>query len=130
MTNSERRKGVASILLGKVEAWASSDPECTALYLHVIDYNRSAMRFYERLGLQQFNRVVDFYPINGENHDAFIYVLYINGGTPPPPEPPGIMEQVLDWFSNAFSRVLGRVFGENDVDEEEEEEFVKEDELV
>ena len=120
-TTRERRKGVASVLLARVTAWATKDPLCAALYLHVIEYNQSAMDFYSKLGLIQFGRVADFYPIEGKNHDAFVYVLYMNGGEPPPPEPPGLMEKVWDWISRAITVVAVFAFGE------EEEEPAKED---
>ena len=53
------------------------------LYLHVAGYNTEAMVFYERMGYTRTEHLRDHYYINGRNYDAFVYILYINGGKPP-----------------------------------------------
>ena len=47
-----RRFGIASILLEKAREYARGNP-LTPLYmhLHVVDYNKSALMFYEKQGM-------------------------------------------------------------------------------
>ena len=126
----ERRRGIASLLMEKVLEWAHEDPSCKALYLHVIDYNKSAMDFYVRQGFFRFSRVEDFYPIDGESHDALIYAMYLNGGQPPPPEPPGLAEIVWDWLATAISSFASLAFGEEEEADYEADESEKAGDLV
>ena len=89
------------------------------------------MDFYSRLGLIKFGRVPDFYPIEGKNHDAFVYVMYINGGEPPPPEPPGLIEKVWGWITKALTVVADFAFGDNaDDDEDAAYSTPKEEDMV
>lgn len=44
------------------------------IYLHVVDYNESAIRFYERNDFKMLKRIKDHYVIFDKNYDA--YVLY------------------------------------------------------
>jgi len=53
---------------------------------------------------------------HGKSHDAFVYVTYMNGGKPPPPEAPSLIRAVWSWLSTALTRVAQFAFGE---DEEE-----------
>lgn len=101
--------------------WAETDTSCTVLYLHVIDYNVNAQGFYKRLGFQKHSRVADFYPIEGNNHDAFVYLKYMNGGEPPLPEPPSVLESFWDWFSGAVERLAVLAFGERKLSYNESE---------
>lgn len=65
-------------------------------------------------GLSKFRKVPDFYPIDGKSHDAFIFVIYINGGVPPPPESPGFLEKFIGWISIAWKTVANFAFGEDE----------------
>ena len=56
-------------------------PECGALWLHVIAYNTGAIRLYEGAGFVMAEHLPAFYHINGERHDAYLYVKYL---WPPP----------------------------------------------
>jgi ribosomal protein S18 acetylase RimI-like enzyme len=53
------------------------------IYLHVAGYNAEAMAFYARVGFSEAEYLRGHYNINGRNYDAFVYILYINGGKPP-----------------------------------------------
>ena len=111
------------MLLNKVTEWAKRQSSCKVLYLHVIEYNKSAMDFYVRMGFTRFARVEDFYPISGESHAALVYLVYLNDGKPPPPEPPGLLETMWDWLSNTIDSIASLAFGS---DEDGEEELVAE----
>jgi hypothetical protein len=86
------------------------------------------MEFYRRLGFIKFSRVEDFYPIDGKNHDAFLYLMYFNGGQEPPPDPPGMLEKVWDWISDLINKVADLTFG--DGTESDSESDAPEDNLV
>jgi ribosomal protein S18 acetylase RimI-like enzyme len=73
----------ASTLIWQVVQYASAMPLCKAVFLHVIEYNTGAIMFYKRNRFQCIRRLVSFYQINSQNYDAFLYVYYVNGGSPP-----------------------------------------------
>ncbi|KAL3822583.1 hypothetical protein ACHAXA_011502 [Cyclostephanos tholiformis] len=49
------------------------------LYLHVIVYNKGAMRLYERLGFVRVKRIKDYYLINSVSYDCYLYARYFHG---------------------------------------------------
>ncbi|KAH9253903.1 hypothetical protein BASA81_008027 [Batrachochytrium salamandrivorans] len=124
---SERRRGLASKLMGNLLHWAQQSC-CTACYLHVIEYNTSAMEFYRKLGFAFHTREDGFYPqIEGKDYSAMVYVMYFNGGKPPPPKPLpllpsinsqfGVLDMVFDWITSVFGRWFSG--GDSIVEEEE-----------
>ena len=54
---------------------------CGVIYLHVITYNSTAIRFYERLGFYRIQRIIGYYTIEGEKYDCFLYAKFMNGKT-------------------------------------------------
>ncbi|KDO23656.1 hypothetical protein SPRG_11104 [Saprolegnia parasitica CBS 223.65] len=76
-------RGIASVLLETCIQEAASSPQCSALYLHVKADNYSAIRFYEKNGFQRLRFLQDYYMIHGHNHNAYLYIRYINGGSAP-----------------------------------------------
>lgn len=53
-----RRCGLGSVLVNRVvDAIEEREPECGALYLHVITYNDGAIRLYERLGFMRVKEI-------------------------------------------------------------------------
>ncbi|XP_049937006.1 histone acetyltransferase MCC1 isoform X2 [Nymphaea colorata] len=78
-----RNLGIASSLVQEVIKYASSLPECKAVYLHVIDYNESAILFYKKMNFRCLRRLPSFYYINSQHFDAYLYVYYVNGGRSP-----------------------------------------------
>jgi RimJ/RimL family protein N-acetyltransferase len=77
-----RRRGIAKELMTEITKWSKLQPQCQAIYLHVIHYNISAMNLYESLGLQQIRREENFYPIDGQNFDAFMYAIIFQEPVP------------------------------------------------
>jgi hypothetical protein len=55
----------------------------SALYLHVLASNTSAIQFYEKHQFQKIRLLKNYYYIDGQYRDAFLYALFINGGKPP-----------------------------------------------
>ena len=83
---SARRRGVASALLRRCVAhYESGDPGVGAVFLHVITYNRGALRFYEHHGFKAMTCVKGYYNINGRPHDCYVYFRTLNGAPQPPP---------------------------------------------
>ncbi|CAN6461019.1 unnamed protein product [Victoria cruziana] len=78
-----RNLGIASSLVREVINYASSIPECRAVYLHVIAYNRPAILFYRRMAFRCLRRLRYFYFINNQHFDAYLYAYYVNGGRSP-----------------------------------------------
>ncbi|TDH72577.1 hypothetical protein CCR75_003880 [Bremia lactucae] len=79
--SSARRMGIATALLQECIAQACRQPQCGAVYLHVKADNLNARRFYEKNGFQNLRYLQDYYMIDGEPHDAFLYIRYVNGAT-------------------------------------------------
>ncbi len=61
-----RRVGLGSILVNRVVDMIKAKQECGALYLHVITYNATAIKLYERLGFSHVKK------IKGERTSALI----------------------------------------------------------
>ncbi|KAH9101073.1 hypothetical protein Ae201684P_007261 [Aphanomyces euteiches] len=98
-----RRRGIASVLLNTCIHEAQMTPSCCALYLHVKADNASAIRFYEKNGFQRLH----YYFINGQNHHAYLYIRYVNGGEAP--------TKWFDIISRPFSLLLemwNKLFGD------------------
>ena len=81
-TEDYRRTGLASLLLKKLIQNATSNRNCGLVYLHVITYNTSAIKFYEKNGFQRVAQCEGYYLIDGVSYDSYLYCLYINGGEP------------------------------------------------
>ena len=95
-------------------------PHLHQVYLHVITYNEGAIGFYESNNFQcmarrqsmcidgfgvpshdSLSNVADFYCIEGQNFDSFVYMLHINGGRRPLVTP-----FRWRWYLNYFSAHL------------------------
>lgn len=69
--------------MSEVVEYAASIASCRAVYLHVISYNKTAILFYEKNAFHALRKLRNFYYINGQYYDAYLYVFYVNGGRPP-----------------------------------------------
>jgi len=69
-----RRLGIGTLLLNEtIEVIKMAYPKsCNVIYLHVVDYNKSAIKFYLKNGFEKFKRVQDHYLIMGEQFDAIV----------------------------------------------------------
>lgn len=83
VVESYRNLGIASSLVQKVIKYASSIPTCRAVYLHVISYNTTAIKFYKKMSFKCLERLPGFYFINGQHYDSYLFVYYVNGGRSP-----------------------------------------------
>jgi ribosomal protein S18 acetylase RimI-like enzyme len=78
-TSKYRQAGLGTAMMKKCIEEVVRDPRCGALYLHVITLNDSAIRFYERLGFWRVQEIPDYYCIDGENYNCYLYAKYFNG---------------------------------------------------
>jgi ribosomal protein S18 acetylase RimI-like enzyme len=101
-----RRVGLGSILVNRVVDMIKSKHECGALYLHVITYNETAIKLYERLDFSRVKKIIGegtsalnleqdfmsfiltlsvyylfsgYYTINSVNYDCYLYARYFHG---------------------------------------------------
>ncbi len=78
-----RRLGIASMLVDTLIEFLNSQSDCKAIYLHVMCSNLVAINFYEKRNFEQRVYLPNYYTINGQLHDGYCYVLYMNNGRPP-----------------------------------------------
>ncbi|KAJ8973748.1 hypothetical protein NQ317_004389, partial [Molorchus minor] len=77
-----RRNGIASLLLDSLLKHLTS-PErkmVKVIFLHVLTTNAAAIQFYEQKKFKLHSFLPYYYCVRGKCKDAFMYVLYINGG--------------------------------------------------
>ena len=73
------RRGIATQLIAHLRGEAATRCGCGAVYLHVIHYNRAAMRFYEHNGFECLRALPQFYKIGDSLHTAYLYISYLDG---------------------------------------------------
>ncbi|ESO87196.1 hypothetical protein LOTGIDRAFT_210596 [Lottia gigantea] len=80
-----RRNGIASLLLDSLLSHLTTKEfyNCKAVYLHVLESNGDALRFYERRNFRPHSFLPYYYFIQGKSRHGYSYVLYTNGGQPP-----------------------------------------------
>ncbi|RRT72570.1 hypothetical protein BHE74_00013738 [Ensete ventricosum] len=78
-----RNYGIATSLVREVIKYASSITNCRAVYLHVISYNLPAIKFYRKMMFKFIRRLQNFYYINGQHYDSYLFVYFVNGSHSP-----------------------------------------------
>jgi len=56
----------------------SNNKNCETAYLHVIVDNAAAIRFYEKLGFERLREITDYYTIDDEKHNCFLYAKFFD----------------------------------------------------
>ncbi|XWS65063.1 hypothetical protein CRYUN_Cryun05aG0058900 [Craigia yunnanensis] len=64
VVDAYRNLGIATSLILEVIKYASSNPVCRAVYLHVISYNNPAIHLYKKMLFKCVRRLHGFYLIN------------------------------------------------------------------
>jgi ribosomal protein S18 acetylase RimI-like enzyme len=72
--NEFRRLGVAKLLIDKALEKMKLIKNCTGVFLHVIEYNQSAIKFYNNIGFYLAEKYKDYYCINDARFDANIFL--------------------------------------------------------
>lgn len=78
-----RHCGLATRLVTACMETVEQDPSCGVLYLHVITFNTAAIRFYEKLGFERIQEIPNYYNINGEQYNCFLYAKFYHGNRAP-----------------------------------------------
>lgn len=68
-----RRFGIGRIILNKALDLFSLETKCIAAYLHVIEYNKSAIKFYISNNFQEAGILNDFYTINNAMFNSKVF---------------------------------------------------------
>ena len=74
-----RGRRLATTLLEQCFAEIENDSRCGVSYLHVITYNKAAIQFYEKLGFLKVEEMENYYLIDGQNYNCYLYAKYFNG---------------------------------------------------
>ncbi len=53
-------------------------PICETAYLHVIIQNQAAIHFYEKLGFRRLREIANYYTINEEKHNCYLYAKFFD----------------------------------------------------
>lgn len=109
VVESYRNYGIATSLIRRVIKYASNIPNCRAVYLHVISYNNPAIHLYQKMSFLCIRRLQAFYFINGQHHDAYLFIYYVNGGRSPC-SPLELVTVVLTCMRRGFKSVAGRLW--------------------
>lgn len=71
-----RKLGIGTYLLKATMNAVLKHPHfkenCKVVYLHVVSYNSTAIKFYERNGFQTASDLKDWYKIFGKTYDALL----------------------------------------------------------
>jgi ribosomal protein S18 acetylase RimI-like enzyme len=74
-----RHFGFGTALIEKCINHANNHNYCGVIYLHVIVTNHAAIRFYEKLGFYRVTEIADYYTINQQQFNCYLYAKYLNG---------------------------------------------------
>eukprot|EP01016_Furgasonia_blochmanni_P032080 TRINITY_DN33113_c0_g1_i1.p1 TRINITY_DN33113_c0_g1~~TRINITY_DN33113_c0_g1_i1.p1 ORF type:complete len:205 (-),score=32.28 TRINITY_DN33113_c0_g1_i1:60-614(-) len=86
VVNEVRKLGIGSILIRKIVEEGRANyvgRKLRYVYLHVVDYNKTARSFYERNGFYLVGRKREHYTIFDNSYDALVYALYFDGAQLP-----------------------------------------------
>lgn len=72
-----RRRGLASQFIELTLSHVRKCKGCGAIYLHVIHYNISAIRFYENNQFEFFRELSHFYIIDSIPYNSYLYIRYL-----------------------------------------------------
>ena len=69
-----RRLGLGSRLLKfSIDDLQKNYTNCEIIYLHVVDYNETAIKFYEKNGFTMHKRIKHHYIIFEKHYDALVF---------------------------------------------------------
>ena len=83
VVNELRGKGIASEMIKYIEEDCSLDKKIKYIYLHVVDYNYSARKFYEKNNFYNMAYKPQYYNIENVKYAAILYLKFTNDGEKP-----------------------------------------------
>lgn len=72
-----RKMNIGSNILKQIFNIAIQDDICIGIYLDVIYYNKSAIKFYEKNDYKKVNEIKDYYDINGKRYNSNVFLRII-----------------------------------------------------
>ena len=78
--NEIRKIGLATKLIDKLIDLTKQYHKIKYIYLHVIEYNDHAIRFYEKNNFKRVETKYNHYFIGGKIYNGYAYAYYTNGG--------------------------------------------------
>ena len=73
-----RNMHIGSNLLNYIYNISLEIESCLAIYLHVIYYNDSAIKFYQKNKFKKVNKLENYYYIDGKYYDSFVFLRIIS----------------------------------------------------
>ena len=95
-----RKHGIATYLIKQVIQYAKSNSKCGCVYLHVIDYNKVAMQFYENNNFIKLRYIEEFYTIHNQPYSSYLYIYYMNDALNP--DSNNITSNISNYFNNIW----------------------------
>lgn len=72
-----RQMNIGSHIIDNIFKIAVNDELCFAIYLDVICYNKTAIRFYEKNNFKKVKENKDYYEFDGKKFDGYVYLRLI-----------------------------------------------------
>ena len=72
-----RKMNIGSNILNNIFNIALKDDICVGIYLDVVYYNKSAIKFYEKNHFKKVKEIKNYYNLNGKYYDANVYLRII-----------------------------------------------------
>ena len=72
-----RKMHIGSKIIDNIYNIALKDDICLGIYLDVIYYNKSAIKFYEKNKFEKVKEIKDYYELNGKKYDSNVYLRII-----------------------------------------------------
>lgn len=92
-----RKRGLASVLLAEcVRRVEATDPTCPVIFLHVIEYNRAAMRLYEKNGFKEFKTEPQFYKLGEVWYSGVMFYRPLTAAV-------SAIDRIAEWMKRKFA---------------------------
>ena len=72
-----RKMNIGSNILNNIYNIALKDNICVGIYLDVVYYNKTAIKFYEKNHFKKVKEIKNYYDLNGKYYDANVYFRII-----------------------------------------------------
>ena len=69
-----RKLNIGTELINRIYEIGLNDYLCIGIYLDVVDYNKSAIKFYEKNGFEKVSKIKNYYDIKSNYFDADVFL--------------------------------------------------------
>ena len=101
--------GLGRRLIRRAITYASMQPKCGTVYLHVIVHNDAAIQFYHSLGFERVDELEDYYTIDNKNFNCYVYAKFLKSHPTPMPWWSGLLGQ-CSWCAWYLTSPLLKIF--------------------